>query len=80
MKQLKRVSAAALVAVALSVGLSSSASAAMVPRDEPVVTTTGTDLCQGLADAIAFLEERPASRLRDFLLGAARRLFAAHCS
>jgi hypothetical protein len=43
------------------------------------VATVG-EVCGALSDAIVFLEGRPPSRLRDFLLAQARRLFSKYCS
>jgi hypothetical protein len=45
-----------------------------------VATITAGDVCDALAKAIAFLEERQPSRLRDFLLAQARAVFDHHCS
>ena len=79
MKRAKRLGAAVLVAGALSMGMATTAVAA-VPEPPAMAVTVNGDFCGSLAEAIAFLEQRPESRLRDFLLAYLRHVFAAHCS
>jgi hypothetical protein len=74
-----RVLLAALLAVTLGAG-SASASAATVDTGQSAHSVTLEEFCDGVSDVIAFLESRPASPLRDFLLGKAQRLFARYCS
>ena len=78
MKRAKRLGAAMMLAGALSMGMATTAVAAAPEPTAPVVIVNG-DFCSSLAEAIAFLEQRPESRLRDFLLAYLRHVFAAHC-
>jgi hypothetical protein len=72
---------ATVAAAVLAIGLVTAAPAAAAAPRPPVMVATITigDVCAALAKAIAFLEERPASRLRDFLLTQAQAAFDAHC-
>jgi hypothetical protein len=77
MKSIRRLGAVTLLAAALAV-----TPASAVAADQAVTSTTVTrdEACAKLAELIAFLEGRPASPLRDFLLAAARRLDLRYCS
>jgi hypothetical protein len=70
-----------VLAATLAIGLAAAAPAAASTGDHPAAAATASNehLCGALADTIAFLESRPPSRLRDFLLEHARRLFARYC-
>jgi hypothetical protein len=76
-----RTLGAGILLVALALGPAMPRAASAAPLVPPTVVATGTiDVCGGLADVIAFLESRPSSRLRDFLLASAQRLFDQHCA
>jgi hypothetical protein len=81
MKPLRRMAAAFAVAATLGVGLTAATPATASTPARPMVVATVTigDVCHALADTIAFLESRPPSRLRDFLLARAEQLFARYC-
>ena len=81
MKRIRTLGAGILVACTFTVGPGMPRAASAAPLVPPTVVATGTvDVCGGLADAIAFLESRPSSRLRDFLLASAQRVFDRHCA
>lgn len=80
MKRLKRMGIAVMLASALSMGLATTTVSASEETNLPVAASaTLQDACQALSEVIEFLEQRPPSRLRDFLLAQARRLFATYC-
>jgi hypothetical protein len=81
MKRLKRAAAVAALGglLTLSPGLAARADARGAV--EPAATSVSlAEACSALSEAIEFLEGRPQSRLRDFLLAQARRLFATYCA
>ncbi len=80
-KPLHRLGVAATLAGTLAVTLVAATPAAASTNHRPLVVATITvgDICTGLADYIQFLEGRPASRLRDFLLTQAQRLSEKLC-
>jgi hypothetical protein len=76
-----RLASAALLAIILVLGPGVSQTAASTATPPVVIgTITIGEVCGGLSDVIAFLESRPESRLRDFLLAQARRVFEKHCA
>jgi hypothetical protein len=81
MKVTRRIGAVALLAASLAVTGTALSPATVVAADGAAVSTTLTlaDACAKLAEAITFLEGRPASPLRDFLLAQARRLELRYC-
>jgi hypothetical protein len=80
MKGVQNFGGAFVLAAALAIGLGTAAPAAASTGGGAVTARVSTaHLCEALADTIAFLESRPPSRLRDFLLAQAERLFARHC-
>ena len=82
MKPIRRLGAVTLLAAALATTALAVTPASAVAAGEAVTSTTITrdEACAKLAELIAFLEGRPASPLRDFLLAAARRLELRFCS
>ena len=80
MKSLRRLGTALVLSATLAIGLSiaTPASASTTQAANLTPPTIG-QFCDGLADVIAFLESRPPSPLRDFLLAQARRLFERYC-
>jgi hypothetical protein len=81
MQSTKRLGAIAVLAASLAVtGIVLIPSTALAADDAAVSTTlTRAEACAKLADVITFLEGRPASPLRDFLLAQARRLELKYC-
>lgn len=81
MKSAKRLGAIALLAASLATtDLVLTPATALAQNAAATSTITLADACAKLAEAIAFLEGRPASPLRDFLLAQARRLEVRYCS
>jgi hypothetical protein len=82
MKSLRRMVVAAAVAATLAVGLVAATPAAASTEGRPMVVATVTigEICQALAETIEFLESRPPSRLRDFLLAQATHLYSRYCA
>jgi hypothetical protein len=83
MKSLSRTAAAAVLAVFVASGLAVVAPAAAADTG-PQAAATAThitigEVCGRLSDYIAFLEARPPSRLRDFLLTQAKNLYSRFC-
>ena len=81
MKSTRRLAAVALLAASLAATGVVLTPATALAAEEAASSTTITldDACAKLAEAIAFLEGRPARPLRDFLLAQARRLEARYC-
>jgi hypothetical protein len=82
MRPLKSIATAAVLSALLAGGLAVAtpvtASAASQTGGAEAKITIGA-ICARLADYIAFLEGRPSSRLRDFLLEQARNLYSEYC-
>jgi hypothetical protein len=79
MMRFRKMGVAMILAAALAAGAATTAVSASAAL--PVATEANVDdPCQALSEIIAFLEQRPPSRLRDFLLAQARRLFATYCA
>jgi predicted secreted protein len=70
----------AVVVLASSLALGFPAPVAAAPTAGAPVSVTRTDACAKLTDAIAFLNGRPASPLRTFLLAVTAKLQANYCS
>jgi hypothetical protein len=82
MRSLRRFASAAVLAAFVAGGLAvaTPAAASTTPQNGAVATNITIDsICGRLANYIAFLEARPASRLRDFLLEQARNLYSRYC-
>jgi hypothetical protein len=80
MTRLRRIGTGLVMAATLAASLTV-ATPAMANTTQSAAASVPTieQVCAGLADAIAFLETRPPSPLRDFLLAQAQRLFARYC-
>lgn len=79
MRSLRRMGITAVFAssLAMTVVVATPASAS----DASAITATVTieEACGKLSEAITFLRDRPESRLRNFLLAQAQRLFDTYC-
>jgi ABC-type glycerol-3-phosphate transport system substrate-binding protein len=81
MMRFRKMGVAMILAAALAAGAATTAVSASADAALPVAMEANVDdPCQALSEIIAFLEQRPPSRLRDFLLAQARRLFATYCA
>jgi hypothetical protein len=79
MRSVTRQYAVVVLASSLAFGFPATVAAAPTAGAPLTVAVTLTDACAKLADAVAFLEGRPASPLRDFLLAVTRKLQTRYC-